>query len=74
MHRAELNLYRALTGIPITSSKEKENSKWGTMNQPKSPRATLFIHRGVPYDFEGQMTYLVMNGPAFVPGSDQVLE
>jgi len=34
----------------------------------------VFIPRGVPYEFEGQMTYLVMNGPAFVPGSDQVLE
>jgi mannose-6-phosphate isomerase-like protein (cupin superfamily) len=34
----------------------------------------VFIPRGVPYVFDGTMTYLVMNGPAFVPGSDQVLE
>lgn len=35
---------------------------------------SVFIPRGVPYVFEGTMTYLVMNGPAFVPGSDQELE
>ncbi len=34
----------------------------------------VFIPRGVPYVFDGHMTYLVMNGPAFLPGSDIVLE
>lgn len=34
----------------------------------------VFIPRGVPYVFGGEMTYLVMNGPAFVPGSDKVLD
>jgi len=34
----------------------------------------VFIPRGVPYVFDGHMTYLVMNGPAFLPGSDQALE
>jgi len=34
----------------------------------------VFIPKGEPYVFDGDMTYLVMNGPAFVPGSDQVLE
>jgi len=34
----------------------------------------VFIPKGVPYEFSGHMTYLVMNGPAFLPGSDQVLE
>jgi mannose-6-phosphate isomerase-like protein (cupin superfamily) len=34
----------------------------------------VYIPRGVPYEFSGQMAYLVMNGPAFVPGSDQVIE
>jgi mannose-6-phosphate isomerase-like protein (cupin superfamily) len=34
----------------------------------------VFIPRGVPYVFEGQMTYVVMNGPAFVEGSDTVLD
>jgi mannose-6-phosphate isomerase-like protein (cupin superfamily) len=34
----------------------------------------VFIARGVPYVFEGHMTYLVMNGPAFTPGSDVELE
>lgn len=34
----------------------------------------VFIPKGVPYVFDGHMTYLVMNGPAFVPGSDKVLE
>jgi mannose-6-phosphate isomerase-like protein (cupin superfamily) len=33
----------------------------------------VFIPAGVPYEFEGEMTYLVMNGPAFVAGSDRVL-
>lgn len=34
----------------------------------------VFIPRSVPYVFDGHMTYLVMNGPAFLPGSDQELE
>ncbi len=34
----------------------------------------VFIPRGTPYVFDGQMTYIVMNGPAFVQGSDKVLE
>jgi mannose-6-phosphate isomerase-like protein (cupin superfamily) len=34
----------------------------------------VFIPRGVPYVFDGTMTYLVMNGPAFRPGSDRELE
>jgi mannose-6-phosphate isomerase-like protein (cupin superfamily) len=33
----------------------------------------VFIPRGTPYEFEGDMRYLVMNGPAFRPGSDTVL-
>jgi mannose-6-phosphate isomerase-like protein (cupin superfamily) len=38
-------------------------------------RATdfVFIPRGVPYEFEGAMTYLVINGPAFTAGADTVL-
>jgi mannose-6-phosphate isomerase-like protein (cupin superfamily) len=35
---------------------------------------SVFIPRGVPYEFSGHMTYLVMNGPAFLPGSDQVID
>jgi len=35
---------------------------------------SVFVPRGVPYSFCGHMTYLVMNGPAFLPGSDEVLE
>ena len=34
----------------------------------------VFIPRGVPYVFEGHMTYVVMNGPGFVEGSDRVVE
>lgn len=33
----------------------------------------VFIPRGMPYEFEGEMRYLVMNGPAFRAGSDAVL-
>jgi mannose-6-phosphate isomerase-like protein (cupin superfamily) len=34
----------------------------------------VYIPRGVPYEFSGHMTYLVMNGPAFLPGSDHVID
>ncbi len=34
----------------------------------------VFIPRGLPYAFEGDIDYLVMNGPAFRPGSDEYLE
>ena len=34
----------------------------------------VFIPRGMPYAFEGDIDYLVMNGPAFRPGSDEYLE
>jgi mannose-6-phosphate isomerase-like protein (cupin superfamily) len=30
----------------------------------------VVVPRGVPYAFEGSMTYLVVNGPAFVDGDD----
>jgi mannose-6-phosphate isomerase-like protein (cupin superfamily) len=33
----------------------------------------VFIPRAEPYEFEGNMLYIVMNGPAFRTGSDQVL-
>jgi mannose-6-phosphate isomerase-like protein (cupin superfamily) len=33
----------------------------------------VFIPRGTPYEFDGDMRYLVINGPAFRAGSDQVL-
>jgi mannose-6-phosphate isomerase-like protein (cupin superfamily) len=33
----------------------------------------VFIPAGTPYEFEGEMTYIVMNGPAFVAGSDVAL-
>ena len=31
---------------------------------------TIVIPRGTPYAFAGQMTYLVVNAPAFVEGDD----
>jgi len=34
---------------------------------------SVFIPRGTAYDFEGAIDYLVMNGPAFRPGSDEYL-
>ena len=33
----------------------------------------VFIPRNVPYEFDGEMRYLVMNGPAYRAGSDKVL-
>jgi mannose-6-phosphate isomerase-like protein (cupin superfamily) len=35
---------------------------------------SVFIPRGTAYGFEGDTDYLVMNGPAFRPGSDEYLE
>ena len=34
----------------------------------------VFIPKGTPYSFEGSITFLVMNGPAFVSGSDKIVE
>jgi mannose-6-phosphate isomerase-like protein (cupin superfamily) len=34
----------------------------------------VFIPKGVSYSFSGQMSYLVINVPAFVPGSDVTIE
>ena len=34
----------------------------------------VFIRRGTPYVFDGEMDYLVLNGPAFAPGDDNHLE
>ena len=34
----------------------------------------VLIPKGVPYVFEGFMTYVVMNGPAYVPDSDRVID
>ncbi len=33
----------------------------------------VYIARGVPYEFDGHMTYIVMNGPAYRTASDRVL-
>ncbi len=33
----------------------------------------VVVPRGVPYEFEGHMTYLVINAPAFVDGDDVYL-
>ena len=35
---------------------------------------SVFIPAGTPYDFDGEIDYLVMNGPAFLPGSDVYLD
>lgn len=34
----------------------------------------VFIPRGISYVFEGNMTYVVMNGPGFLEGSDRIVE
>lgn len=34
----------------------------------------VFIPKGKPYSFSGDMTYLVINVPAFVSGSDITIE
>ena len=34
----------------------------------------VLIPRDVPYELEGRLTYLVINGPAFGPGSDRYVE
>ncbi len=35
---------------------------------------SVFIPRGAIYSLEGDVDYLVMNGPSFRPGSDEYLE
>ena len=30
----------------------------------------VVVPRGTPYEFRGEITYLVVNGPAFVEGDD----
>ena len=34
----------------------------------------VFIPKYAPYELEGELTYLVINGPAFGPGSDRYVE
>jgi mannose-6-phosphate isomerase-like protein (cupin superfamily) len=34
----------------------------------------VFIPKGVSYSFSGHMTYVVVNVPAFVPGSDITID
>lgn len=34
----------------------------------------VLIPKGIPYEFNGEMTYIVINGPAYVKGSDIYLE
>jgi hypothetical protein len=34
----------------------------------------VFIPKGRPYSFSGDMTYLVINIPAFIPGSDITID
>jgi mannose-6-phosphate isomerase-like protein (cupin superfamily) len=34
----------------------------------------VLVPKGVPYSFSGDMRYLVINVPAFVPGSDITIE
>ena len=41
--------------------------------EPVSDGDFVFIPHGVGYEFEGEMEYIVMNGPAFRTGSDKVL-
>jgi mannose-6-phosphate isomerase-like protein (cupin superfamily) len=33
----------------------------------------VLIPKGIPYVFEGHMTYVVMNSPGYVPDSDKVV-
>jgi mannose-6-phosphate isomerase-like protein (cupin superfamily) len=42
--------------------------------QTASAGDSVFIPRGTAYDFAGDIDYLVMNGPAFRPGSDDYLD
>ena len=37
------------------------------------PGDCVLIPKGTPYEFEGDMRYLVINGPAFRSGADTVL-
>jgi mannose-6-phosphate isomerase-like protein (cupin superfamily) len=45
----------------------------GAPIEPVSAGDVVFVPAGTPYEFDGDMTYVVTNGPAFTAGSDQVL-
>jgi mannose-6-phosphate isomerase-like protein (cupin superfamily) len=45
----------------------------GAPIEPVTGGDFVLIPRATPYEFEGNLRYLVMNGPAFRPGSDAVL-
>ena len=45
----------------------------GAPIEPVAAGDFIFISRGTSYEFEGDMRYLVMNGPAFRAGADAVL-
>ncbi len=41
--------------------------------EPVTAGDFVFIAKGVPYEFDGHMRYVVMNGPAYRTASDRVL-
>lgn len=43
-------------------------------SEPVSEGDLIFIPRARPYSFSGDMTYLVINVPAFLPGSDITID
>jgi len=45
----------------------------GAPMEPVSAGDAVFVPAGTPYEFNGDMTYIVTNGPAFTAGSDHVL-
>jgi hypothetical protein len=55
---------------------EITNFRVGNEVYPKVGKGDIvFIPKGVPYSWDwGEVTYLLINGPAFKPGSDTYLE
>ncbi len=41
--------------------------------EPVTDGDVVFIAAGTPYEFDGEMTYVVVNGPAYATDSDRVL-
>ncbi len=49
------------------------NFEVGDEKGPVNGGDVVLIPKGVPYAFDGHITYVVINAPGFVPGSDHAV-
>jgi mannose-6-phosphate isomerase-like protein (cupin superfamily) len=64
--RRSARVYYVLTGSArfVVGEDERFEARGGDV---------VVISRDTPYEFEGEMTYLVINGPGYVAGDDEYL-